>query len=120
MCADWQGTRLAVNQQMPSLTVITEAGAAAQTPFPYSILGSEIRLQNRNHAKFYVRLKVYRAWGHEATQRERKTILQIFSEKNGALTQTEIPKITLKLEISPPKVRELFPLAKFSKINFNF
>ena len=33
MCADWQGTRLAVNQQMPSLTVITEAGAAAQTPF---------------------------------------------------------------------------------------
>ena len=33
MCADWQGTRLAVNQLVASLTVITEAGAAAQTPF---------------------------------------------------------------------------------------
>ena len=86
MCADWQGTRLAVNQQMPSLTVITEAGAAAQTPFPYSILGSEIRLQNRNHAKFCVRRKVYRAWGRFRTQRKRKTILQIFCEKNGPVT----------------------------------
>ena len=36
MCADWQGTRLAVNSCI-NLTVITEAGAAAQTPFPYSI-----------------------------------------------------------------------------------
>lgn len=86
MCADWQGTRLAVNQQMPSLTVITEAGAAAQTPFPYSILGSEIRLQNPNHAKFCVRRKVYRAGDGSGTQRERKTILQTGSEKNGAVT----------------------------------
>ena len=85
MCADWQGTRLAVNQQMPSLTVITEAGAAAQTPFPYSILGSEIRLQNRNHAKFCVRRKVYRARASITTQRERKTIAQTFCEKNGAV-----------------------------------
>ena len=38
MCADWQGTRPTVDQQMlNTLTVITEAGAAAQTPFPYSI-----------------------------------------------------------------------------------
>ena len=59
MCADWQGTRLAVNQQMPSLTVITEAGAAAQTPFPYSILRSEIRLQNQFSYFFDVRCKVY-------------------------------------------------------------
>ena len=85
MCADWQGTRLAVNQQMPSLTVITEAGAAAQTPFPYSILGSEIRLQNPNHAKFCVRRKVYRARASPTTQRERKTIAQTFCEKNGVV-----------------------------------
>ena len=58
MCADWQGTRLAVNQQMPSLTEITEAGAAAQTPSPYSILGSEIRLQNQFFTKKGVRHKV--------------------------------------------------------------
>ena len=63
MCADWQGTRLAVNQQMPSLTVITEAGAAAQTPFPYSILGSEIRLQNQFYPHFGVRLKVFGGFG---------------------------------------------------------
>ena len=69
MCADWQGTRLAVNQQMPSLTVITEAGAAAQTPFPYSILGSEIRLQNQFYPLFGVRCKVLRVtgWGHGLT-----------------------------------------------------
>ena len=37
------------------LTVITEAGAAAQTPFPYSILRSEIRLQNQFWVFFDVR-----------------------------------------------------------------
>ena len=57
MCADWQGTRLAVNSCI-NLTVITEAGAAAQTPFPYSILRSEIRLQNQFFAKKGVRHKV--------------------------------------------------------------
>ena len=54
MCADWQGTRLAVNS-CTNLTVITEAGAAAQTPFPYSILRSEIRLQNQFWVFFDVR-----------------------------------------------------------------
>ena len=63
MCADWQGTRLAVNQQMPSLTVITEAGAAAQTPFPYSILGSEIRLQNQFYAQNGDWHKVWKGFG---------------------------------------------------------
>ena len=37
------------------LTVITEAGAAAQTPFPYSILRSEIRLQYQFSVFFDVR-----------------------------------------------------------------
>ena len=54
MCADWQGTRLTVNS-CTTLTVITEAGAAAQTPFPYSILRSEIRLQNQFLVIFDVR-----------------------------------------------------------------
>ena len=62
MCADWQGTRLAVNSCI-DLTVITEAGAAAQTPFPYSILRSEIRLQNQFSYFFDVRCKVYLYFG---------------------------------------------------------
>ena len=62
MCADWQGTRLAVNS-CTNLTVITEAGAAAQTPFPYSILRSEIRLQNKFSVFFDVRCKVYLTFG---------------------------------------------------------
>ena len=62
MCADWQGTRLTVNS-CTTLTVITEAGAAAQTPFPYSILGSEIRLQNQFYPHFGVRLKVFGGFG---------------------------------------------------------
>ena len=62
MCADWQGTRLAVNSCI-DLTVITEAGAAAQTPFPYSILRSEIRLQNQFSGFFDVRLQVFGNFG---------------------------------------------------------
>ena len=70
MCADWQGTRLTVNS-CTTLTVITEAGAAAQTPFPYSILRSEIRLQNQFSWFFDVRLQVFgNSWGFgEAAQR---------------------------------------------------
>ena len=45
------------------LTVITEAGAAAQTPFPYSILRSEIRLQNQFLVVLDVRRKVYLNFG---------------------------------------------------------
>ena len=46
------------------LTVITEAGAAAQTPFPYSILRSEIRLQNQFLVIFDVRRAFLRNfWG---------------------------------------------------------
>jgi len=62
MCADWQGTRLTVNS-CTTLTVITEAGAAAQTPFPYSILRSEIRLQNQFLVVLDVRRKVYLNFG---------------------------------------------------------
>ena len=68
MCADWQGTRLAVNQQMPSLTVITEAGAAAQTPFltVFWEVKSDFKI-NFTH-KTAIGTKFGKGLGHSGTQ----------------------------------------------------
>ena len=68
MCADWQGTRLAVNQQMPSLTVITEAGAAAQTPFltVFWEVKSDFKI-NFTH-KMAIGTKFGKGLGHSGTQ----------------------------------------------------
>ena len=78
MCADWQGTRLAVNQQMPSLTVITEAGAAAQTPFltVFWEVKSDFKINFLQKRAFATKFK--QVLGHSGNQRGRKTLLEDF------------------------------------------
>ena len=78
MCADWQGTRLAVNQQMPSLTVITEAGAAAQTPFltVFWEVKSDFKINFRQKRAFATKFK--NTLGGPGTQFDPKTLLEEF------------------------------------------
>ena len=78
MCADWQGTRLAVNQQMPSLTVITEAGAAAQTPFltVFWEVKSDFKINFLRKRAFATKFK--QVLGHFEKQQRLKTLLEDF------------------------------------------
>ena len=78
MCADWQGTRLAVNQQMPSLTVITEAGAAAQTPFltVFWEVKSDFKINFLQKRAFATKFK--KVLGQSENQQRPKTLLQDF------------------------------------------
>ena len=103
-----------------SLTVITEAGAAAQTPFPYSILGSEIRLQNQFYPLFGVRCKVLgvTGWGHGLTG------VQNASWDDCAVTGPSKYNHYFQNGLDDtffPLSRTVFPpLSEISKINFKF
>ena len=84
MCADWQGTRLAVNHKVPSLTVITEAGAAAQTPFltVFWEVKSDFKINFWQKTAFIAKFK--KVLGHSGAQFDPKTLLEDFWSRKRA------------------------------------
>ena len=120
MCADWQGTRLAVNQKMPSLTVITEAGAAAQTPFltVFWEVKSDFKINFRQKTAFATKFK--EVLGHPGPQLGAKTLLENFLSRKRAARKNHANKNGV-IDGFSPLARTFFPrLSVFGNFNFYF